>query len=222
MIDALEQRKKSLGVGTWIVYAAGWLDSDDARALQQDLTEAVPWEQRAIKMFGKEIMQPRLIGWGGSMPYRYSGQTLPPRDPPAALVPLWERVNAELGLDFNHALLNRYRNGQDAMGYHADDEPELGYEPVIAAISLGVRRKFVLKGKGGFKKTRTVQLAHGSLLVMGGTCQHRFYHGVPRQASVDEERINVTFRLLRGPPGWRPPAEEREKHRPPGRPPSRS
>lgn len=213
MIDSLAQRKKSLGVGTWIVYAAGWLGSDEASALQQALTEQVDWEQRSIKMFGKDILQPRLIGWAGELPYRYSGQTLPPREPVEALRPIWERVNEELALPFNHALLNRYRSGQDAMGYHADDEPELGYEPVIAAISVGVRRKFVLKGKGGFKKTRTVQLAHGSLLVMGGTCQHRFYHGVPRQGSVDEERINVTFRLLKGPPGWRPSEEDKARHR---------
>ncbi len=213
MIDTLEQRKKSLGVGTWYVYAPGWLEPDAATALQAALTAEVPWEQRAIQMFGKEIMQPRLIGWAGELPYRYSGQSLPPREPLPALVPLWEQVNQALDVPFNHVLLNRYRDGQDAMGYHADDEPELGYEPVIAAVTLGVRRKFVFKAKGKHKKTRTVELAHGSLLVMGGTCQHRYYHGVPRQPSVQEERINVTFRLLRGPPGWRPPVSERKDRR---------
>ena len=217
MIDALEQRKKSLGAGAWYVYVAGWLDAPAATALQDALTAQVPWEQRSIQMFGKEILQPRLIGWAGDLPYRYSGQSLPPREPLPVIEPLWARVREEVEIPFNHLLLNRYRDGQDAMGYHADDEPELGYEPVIAAVTLGVRRKFVFKAKGRRKKTRTVQLAHGSLLVMGGTCQHRFYHGVPRQASVGEERINVTFRLLRGPPGWRPPASERKERRPPHR-----
>jgi len=197
-------RRKNLGGGAWIVYAPGWLEAEEATRLQERLTADVPWEQRAISMFGKEIMQPRLIGWGGDLPYRYSGQTLPPRALLPALDALLARVQSEVGVPFNHVLLNRYRDGQDAMGFHADDEPELGYEPVIAAISVGVRRRFVMKAKGKRKTKRTVELAHGSLFVMGGTHQHKWYHGVPRQGSVASERINITFRLLRGPPGWRP------------------
>ncbi len=205
MHEALEARRKNLGGGAWIVYATGWLGREEATELQEALTESVPWEQRAISMFGKQIMQPRLIGWGGELPYRYSGQTLPPREVLACLRPVWERVNREVEVPFNHLLLNRYRSGNDAMGFHADDEPELGYEPVIAAVSLGVRRKFVMKAKGKRKTKRTVELAHGSLLLMGGTHQHKWYHGVPRQGSVEQERINLTFRLLKGPPGWREP-----------------
>jgi alkylated DNA repair dioxygenase AlkB len=216
---SLESRRKNLGGGSWIAYATGWMEPDAATALQEVLTAQVAWEQRAIRMFGKEIMQPRLIGWGGELPYQYSGQTLPPMPGPAALQPVWDRVSEEVGHAFNHVLLNRYRDGQDAMGFHADDEPELGYEPLIAALSLGVRRKFVLKAKGKNKKQRTVELAHGSLFLMGGNCQHRWYHGVPRQGSVDKERINVTFRLVRGPPGWRAPEEERTEPRRPARAP---
>lgn len=210
MEAALVARRKNLGGGAWILYQPGWLAPDEATALQGALTEQVPWEHRSISMFGKEILQPRLIGWGGDLPYRYSGQTLPPRAVLPVLEPVWARVVEALGVPFNHLLLNRYRDGQDAMGYHADDEPELGYEPTIAAISLGVRRRFVMKAKGKRKTKRTVELAHGSLFVMGGTHQHKWYHGVPRQGSIQSERINLTFRLLRGPPGWRPDAEDRE------------
>jgi len=209
--DPLAAKVKNLGGGAWITYLPRWLTTDEATALQDALTEQIPWEQRAIRMFGKEIMQPRLIGWGGELPYRYSGQTLPPRPLGPPLASLLERVNQAVGCPFNHVLLNRYRSGADAMGYHADDEPELGYEPVIAAISVGVRRRFVMKAKGKRKTRRTVELAHGSLFVMGGTMQHKWYHGVPRQGSVQSERINITFRHLMGPPGWRPPVDGRSR-----------
>jgi len=205
--EQLQAKRKNLGGGAWITYVPGWLAADDATALQAALTEQVPWEQRSIQMFGKAILQPRLIGWGGELPYRYSGQTLEPRALLGVLEPLAERVRAAVGVPFNHVLLNRYRSGGDAMGFHADDEPELGYEPVIAALSVGVRRRFVMKAKGKRKTKRTVELAHGSLFVMGGTMQHKWYHGVPRQGSVQSERINITFRWLQGPPGWRPPVD---------------
>jgi alkylated DNA repair dioxygenase AlkB len=208
MHATLQARRKNLGGGAWIVYVPGWLERDEATELQEQLTEQVPWEQRAISMFGKQIMQPRLIGWGGALPYRYSGQTLEPREVLPVLQPVWDRVVSEVDVPFNHLLLNRYRSGDDAMGFHADDEPELGWEPVIAAVSLGVRRKFVMKAKGKRKTKRTVELAHGSLLLMGGTHQHKWYHGVPRQAAVQMERINLTFRLLKGAPGWREPIPE--------------
>ena len=201
----LAARVKPLGKGSWIAYVAGWLPAADAAALQQRLTDEIAWEQRSISMFGQPILQPRLIGWGGDLPYRYSGQTLEPAPIPAALSEVHAAVNEQVGVLFNHVLLNRYRNGQDAMGKHADDEPELGWEPTIAALSLGVRRRFVLESKGKPPRKRTVELANGSLFVMGGACQHRWYHGVPRQASIAEERINVTFRWLKGPPGWRTP-----------------
>jgi alkylated DNA repair dioxygenase AlkB len=201
----LTARVKPLGPSSWIAYVAGWMPPAEATALQGALTEQIAWEQRAITMFGQPILQPRLIGWGGDLPYRYSGQTLEPAPVPDALRGVFDAVVDQVAVPFNHVLLNRYRNGQDAMGMHADDEPELGWEPTIAALSLGVRRRFVLESKGAPRRKRTVELAHGSLFLMGGACQHRWYHGVPRQAAVREERINVTFRWLKGPPGWRTP-----------------
>jgi alkylated DNA repair dioxygenase AlkB len=87
---------------------------------------------------------------------------------------------------------------------HADNEPELGWEPTIASLSLGVDRKFVIQHKKKRSWCRTIILSHGSLLVMGGGFQRRWRHAVPRQGAVDDPRINVTFRRLFGPPGWRP------------------
>ncbi len=201
---------KPLGGGAWYTYTSEWLAPGDRRAPQAALTEQIQWEQRAIRMFGKELMQPRLVGWAGALPYRYSGQVLEPRAAPPILDALTERVIDEVGVPFNHVLLNRYRDGDDRMGRHADDEPELGREPVIAAVSLGARRRFRMEKKGS-RTRRTQNLADGSLLVMGGTMQHRWYHAVLKEPGSAEERINVTFRLLRGPPGWRAPREDRRR-----------
>ena len=192
----------------WIDYQGDFLDRDRAGALQAQLTDELPWEQRPIRMFDKEIMQPRLIAWMGEIPYRYSGQVLEPRPLTGVLAELNAELSERCGVPFNHVLLNRYRDGRDHMGWHADDERELGRDPVIAAISVGVRRRFQLHRKKNRRQKRRYELAHGSLLVMGGACQHTWRHCVPKMGAVTGERINLTFRWLKGPPGWRedPPA----------------
>lgn len=187
----------------WIDYDADWLPTARADALLRTLLADLPWEQRPIVVFGREIPQPRLIAWGGELPYRYSGQTLEPRPLTPVLASLLEEVSAAVGAPFNHVLLNRYRDGRDRLGWHADDERELGPSPLIAALSLGAERRFTLHRKRRKKQKRSYRLAHGSLLVMGGACQHTWRHAVPGMAGVTDERINLTFRLLRGPPGWR-------------------
>jgi len=151
-------------------------------------------------------MQPRLIAWAGDVGYRYSGQTLEPRPLTPTVAALMQGAVEATGTPFNHVLLNRYRDGMDMMGRHADNEPELGKDPLIAAISLGASRPFVLWPKDKRAKTKDkkrIELRHGQLLVMGGNIQHTWRHGVPRVAGLKEERINLTFRRLMGPPGWR-------------------
>jgi len=176
-----------------------------ASLLMQTLMNELEWSERPIRVFGKELMQPRLIAWAGALPYKYSGQTLPPQVSPPVLETLLEEVSAAVGVPFNHVLLNRYRHGRDNMGMHADNEPELGKDPTIAAISLGAERWFVMmpKAKKAKRLKRKLKLAHGSLFVMRGTMQHGWRHGVPRVGNLEEERINLTFRWLKGPPGWR-------------------
>jgi len=173
-----------------------------ADALLTELIDTEPWEHRAIVVFGREIMQPRLISWAGQLAYKYSGQTLEPRELSPTLAGLCHEVSAATGTHFNHLLLNRYRDGQDHIGYHADNEPELGRDPLIASLSLGARRRFLLKRKD-HRRSKRLSLEHGSLLVMGGTLQHTWRHAVPKMARCEEERINITFRRLMGPPGWR-------------------
>jgi alkylated DNA repair dioxygenase AlkB len=209
-------RRLDLKDGAWLELEEDWISPEEATALLQALIDEEPWEQRPIMVFGREIMQPRLISWAGELPYRYSGQTLPPRTPSPRLAGLLEQLSARCGVTFNHVLLNRYRDGSDHMSRHSDDEPELGRNPVIAAISLGAPRRFHLEHKRKRSLKRHVRLTHGSLMVMGGSMQHTWRHAVPKMASITEERINLTLRCLRGPPGWRqageprPPREERE------------
>lgn len=202
-----------LPLGAFVDLEARWLLEREAALLQEELTRELAWEQRHIVLFGKRIMQPRLIAWEGALPYRYSGQTLPPRPWPAGVLsligPLCSRVNDAAGTQFNHVLVNRYRDGNDSMGYHSDDEPELGDDPVVACVSLGCTRRFVLKARSGAKQPPiALALESGSLLVMGGTCQRHYRHAILREREprseppLPRERISLTFRrLLRAPDG---------------------
>jgi alkylated DNA repair dioxygenase AlkB len=190
-----------LAAGAWLEHAAGWLPDQEADEALAALRDELCWEQREVVLFGRRILQPRLIAWAGDFGYRYSGQTLEPRSFTPTARELLERVRAQTGELFNHVLVNRYRSGDDSMGLHADDEPELGRDPVVAIVSLGTTRRLTVKPRRKRDGERhDLQLGHGALLVMGGTCQRHYLHGVPRQVGVPGERISLTFRrLLRAP-----------------------
>jgi alkylated DNA repair dioxygenase AlkB len=190
-----------LALGAWLEIEEGWLAPERADRLLPALRDELCWEQREIVLYGKKIMQPRLIAWAGERAYRYSGQTLEPRAFTPGVTPLLEAVQARTHVPFNHVLVNRYRDGQDSMGFHADDELELGENPQVATLSLGATRRFVLRPRRGREtEPHAYDLAHGSLLIMGGTCQRQYHHGVPKQPSVREERVSLTFRWLRADP----------------------
>jgi alkylated DNA repair dioxygenase AlkB len=190
-----------LASGAWLDHDPAWLAAAEADAALAALRDELAWEQRAIVLFGRRILQPRLIAWAGDFGYRYSGQTLEPRAFTPAAGRLLARVCEEAGVPFNHVLVNRYRTGEDSMGLHADDEPELGPEPTVAIVSLGATRRLAIKPRRKQDRERhDLDLGHGALLVMGGTCQRHYVHGVPRQAGAAGERVSLTFRrLLRAP-----------------------
>ena len=203
---------KDLGGGSWVSYHPEWLAPIDADVALSALLDDLEWEQREIIAKGKSVLQPRLMNWAGSLPYLYSGQILEPRAMHPIIESMGARLSLELGVDFNHVVINHYRDGRDRVGFHADDEPELGYEPVIASVSLGATRSFTLRSK--YKRRRWgKRLKHGSLLVMGGRCQHRWYHGVPSEPEITAPRLNLTYRELKGPPGWRPLREDDPRQR---------
>lgn len=153
------------------------------------------WKAEKIQLWGKELLQPRLTAWHGDKRYTYSGLTLEPAPWTPMLVAIRDAVSAASGHRFNSVLLNLYRDGNDSMGMHSDDEPELGLNPVIASLSLGATRVMVFKHKRD-RETVKVTLDDGALLVMAGATQHCWAHGINKSATVKQPRLNLTFRFI--------------------------
>lgn len=179
-------------------YRPGFVPSERADALVETLWSEVPWTQRKIIMFGRRVAQPRLVAWMSDpgVSYRYSGLTWAPTPWHGAVAELRGMLEAELGRRFNSVLLNAYRDGRDSMGWHADDEPELGAEPCIASVSLGATRRMLARPAAGGPSV-PFDLEHGSLLVMDGRSQADYRHSVPKTKRPIGRRINLTFRRIR-------------------------
>lgn len=154
------------------------------------------WQQRSIRLFGKSIVQPRLIAWYGERSYHYSGLTLPAEPFPPFLLSLKTQCDAIADTKFNSVLANLYRDGQDSMGWHQDNEPELGLNPIIASLSLGESRRFVLRHQHDHSLKIECQLDHGDLLIMAGTTQSFWQHSIPKTHRNKQARINLTFRNI--------------------------
>lgn len=178
-----------------IVLHAGWLSQTQADACLSALRKEMDWKQQSIRIKGQSIDLPRLTAWHGTRAYRYSGIVNTPSPWTPTLDMLRLRLEQELGHTFNSALGNLYRTGKDSVGWHADDEPELGPQPVIASLSLGARRKFSFKPRLGGERV-DYWLDHGDLLVMRGNTQRDWLHQVPKTQQPVGERLNLTFRKV--------------------------
>lgn len=180
-----------------VLYQPGWLPPAVAGALMQRLLREIPWTQHQVRMFGRELPSPRLSAWIGDADavYTYSRVRHQPAPWTPALAQLRERLQVELGARFNSVLANRYRDGRDSMGWHADDEPELGREPLIASISLGAVRRMRFRARDR-SAVAAIDLADGSLLLMGGRTQTLYQHAVDKTCADTGERINLTFRMI--------------------------
>lgn len=186
--------------------ARAWLAPSEADALFAALRDQVRWEVHRLRMYGREIDSPRLSAWIGDpgTGYVYSRARFEPAPWPPALASLRPRIDAATGVAMNSVLANLYRDGHDAMGWHADDEPELGPRPVIVSLSLGATRRFVFrrrpprgaKAPASSLERHELHLPHGSLLVMAGDTQRHWHHALPRTAKPVGERINLTFRRI--------------------------
>lgn len=180
-----------------VVLYPSLIGAEDADRYFTQLHRDIAWEKREIKVFGKRHWQPRLVAWYGDegVSYRYSGDTLyaTPWIPPLQV--LRQRCEAAAGTSFNSVLLNLYRDGQDAMGWHADNESELGNAPIIASVSLGCARRFDFR-KRSTGEARKVILPHGSLIIMSGRTQQNWVHQIPRSKKISDPRINLTFRRI--------------------------
>lgn len=179
-------------------HLAEWLPPAQAGALQAALLRDIPWEVHRIRMFGRLVDSPRLSCWMGDPDarYRYSGADFLPHPWADVLMPVRDRLQEELCAPFNSVLLNRYRSGTDSMGWHSDDEAELGPQPVIASLSLGAARRFLLRCRDQHAAKAEFLLADGDLLVMAGRTQAHYQHALPKSTRVQAERINLTFRHI--------------------------
>ena len=182
-----------------LLFDPAFLAPAEAAALLVQLTAEVAWEQRAIRIFGQEMPQPRLTAWYGDLAarYTYSGLTWEPRPWTPALLALRQRVETATEARYNSVLLNLYRDGRDSMGWHADDEPELGPAPTIASLSLGATRRFRLRPRPGLAHPPfSIDLPNGSLLLMRGPTQQHWQHALPKTVRPVGPRLNLTFRWV--------------------------
>ncbi|MCM2680559.1 alpha-ketoglutarate-dependent dioxygenase AlkB family protein [Echinimonas agarilytica] len=177
----------------------GWwpnfIDAQQCQSTWDELNQLVTLEEGFINIYGKRHKIPRLQAWFGDHDYSYSGETLSSKPMVGILATLCERCEQIAETRFNSVLVNYYRDGQDYMGWHADDEDELGTQPVIASLTFGACRDFDLKHKQTGERLR-LALSDGSLLVMAGATQHFWQHSLPKRLRLQQPRFNLTFRYI--------------------------
>lgn len=182
-----------------IIYYPHFFDKKEADAIFAQLTNDIPWQQDDIRVFGKIHPQPRLTALFGNegKPYSYSNIKMQPHPWNPILQKIKSRVESVSDTNFTTVLLNQYRDGKDSNGWHADNEKELGTNPIIASISFGAERVFQLKHNSISGLKQNILLEHGSLLLMKGTTQHFWKHQIPKTSKPIGSRINLTFRVIK-------------------------
>ena len=199
MISSVAQRLALCDAEVW--YLPTITLPGPAPDVLQELIDSTAWRSERIMVWGRLRLQPRLMSWVGDPDavYGYSGLKLRPTPWTPLLDGIRHEVGRIAGVAFNSVLLNYYRDQNDSMGFHSDDEPELGPKPVIASVSLGERRTFVLKHKTN-RNVRPVRLPldSGSLLLMRSATQHHWRHGIGKESRPCGPRVNLTFRRIIG------------------------
>jgi len=191
--------------GLRLRHAPAWLQSIgiNTAQLRRQLQAELPWQQPCVTVYGRRHPTPRLTCWiaDPGCRYRYSGldQAITPWS--AVLLGLRQQLEQQLGLTFNSLLLNRYRNGADRMGWHADDEAELEASAPIASLSLGVSRDLRFRPRPGDpiasgNAAFALELADGDLLLMDPPSQRHWQHALPQRLRLQGERLNLTFRRI--------------------------
>lgn len=179
-------------------YFPGFLEPQQSISLMNQLIKDVPWRQQVIQMYGKEVITPRLTAWFGdsNKSYQFSGTKFDPVPWTSELSDLKEKIQKVTGLSFNSVLLNFYRDGNDSVAWHSDNEKELGINPHIASLSIGQARQFEFRHKTDHSRKYGLSLENGSLLIMKGDLQHNWEHRIPKSKKLNNERINLTFRSI--------------------------
>ena len=174
-----------------------FFNSVDSNKLLKKFISKLPWESMMIKMFGRDTKIPRLQCWIGDegCEYRYSGKQLSRQIWNQDLIMIRKKIYQELKIDFNSVLANYYRDGKDSMGWHSDDEKELGPDPIIASISFGSERDLVFRNKIT-KETIAIPQTNGCLILIDGETQKNWQHSIKKTQKVIGPRINLTFRNI--------------------------
>lgn len=182
-----------------IMYYPHFFDKKEADLIFAELEKQIPWQQDEIKVYGKKHLQPRLTALYGNegKSYSYSNIKMQPHPWNMLLQKIKSHIESASDTNFTTVLLNYYRDGKDSNGWHADNEKELGINPVIASVSFGAERTFQLKHNSDLSLKKSIILEHGSLLVMKGTTQHFWKHQIPKTAKPLSPRINLTFRIIK-------------------------
>lgn len=182
-----------------VYFYPDFFTTKESDRLFQELKDSIEWKHEPIIIFGKEIMQPRLTAWFSdlNLEYSYSGITMKGVGWNKTLLEIKERVEKVSGVVFTGALLNFYRDEKDSMGWHKDDEKELGKNPVIGSVSLGATRTFKFQNIKNKKLQTSLNLTHGSYLLMSGVTQHFWKHSIPKRVGPLGPRINITFRVIK-------------------------
>jgi len=182
-----------------IIYYPHFFDKEQADIIFAKLETEIPWQQDDIRVYGKMHPQPRLTALFGNegKPYSYSNITMQPHPWNLLLQEIKAKIETVAATTFTTVLLNQYRDGKDSNGWHADNEKELGLNPVIASVSFGTERTFQLRHNFEKELKKTINLEHGSLLLMKGTTQHFWKHQIPKTAKTIGSRINGTFRVIK-------------------------
>ena len=182
-----------------VKYIENFFDFDQSQLYMKHLTNDIKWKREKIRMWGKEIVTKKRIAWYADegKSYTYSGSTFYPVQWNEVLLEIKKRVEQHIRFQFNSVLLNEYKSGEVGMGWHSDDEKELGIDPIIASLSFGANRDFIFKHKTdkSFEKIK-IHLKSGSLLIMSGSTQHYWKHSLPKRLKVREPRVNLTFRKI--------------------------
>lgn len=181
-----------------IIYYPKFFGIEESNHYFNTLLETTLWQQDNITVFGKTYKQPRLTALyaNNQEPYSYSNITMTPHKFTKALMDIKTKVETVVNSSFTTCLLNLYRNGNDSNGWHADNEKELGKNPIIASVSFGAERLFKLKHKHNKTLKKDLVLQHGSLLVMQEETQHFWLHQIPKTKKEVGKRINLTFRII--------------------------
>ena len=197
MLESIKKNKNLLPIDGALYYDKNFLESNISLNYITELLKEVNFKNDESIVFGKHYFMNRLVGWVGERPFSYGYAQIKRKAEPWSknVLKIKHLVENATGTKYNSCLLNYYPSGEDGMGWHADNEKELGINPTIASLSLGATRKFSFK-HNTTKQKIDVQLKNGSLLLMTGEIQHFWKHALPKTKKIKTPRMNLTFRNI--------------------------